>query len=53
MSRFARAIALVLLAMTALTASGCIHTWAETYAEFPPSMGNTPHTHGQPNPSDG
>ncbi len=53
MSRYLRAIALALLAMTALAATGCIHTWTQTYAEFPPSIYNTPHTHGQPDPADG
>ncbi len=52
MSRFARAVALALLATTVLGVSGCIHTWTQTYAEFPPSIENTPHTHGQPNPQD-
>ena len=30
-----------------------IHTWTGTYAEFPESVYNTPHVHGQPDPDDG
>jgi hypothetical protein len=69
MSRIARAVALALLCSAALGSSGCvaprahpwrppgfrppIHTWTGTYAEYPPSMYDTPHIHGQGNPSDG
>jgi hypothetical protein len=53
MSRLARAVAVALLITTVLGISGCIHTWAQTHAEFPPSVYNTPHTHGQPNPPEG
>jgi hypothetical protein len=63
MSRIARAIVLTLLVSTALGISGCahpegwprpwIHTWTQTYADFPPSVNDTPHVPIQGNPSDG
>jgi hypothetical protein len=54
MSRIARALVVALLISAAMTSSGCIHTWTETYAEFPPeALGDKPHMHVQGDPSDG
>ena len=54
MTRIARAVLLALLVSAALGSSGCIHTWAETYAEFPPAVfDKKPHVHVQGDPSDG
>jgi hypothetical protein len=63
MSRIARAIVLALFVSIAVGISGCahpegwprppIHTWTQTYADFPPSVNDTPHDHIQGQPSDG
>jgi hypothetical protein len=63
MSRIARAIVLALLCSTVMGISGCahpegwprpwIHTWTQTYDEFPPSVNDPPQDHRQGNPSDG
>jgi hypothetical protein len=68
MTRIARAVVLALLTAAALGSSGCvgprahpwrppgcrlpIHTWTQTYADFPPSI-NDPHGPGQGQPGDG
>ncbi|HZW33641.1 MAG TPA: hypothetical protein VFF52_23170 [Isosphaeraceae bacterium] len=59
MTRIARAVVIGLLLTAVLGTSGCgwsrglIHTWAETYADFPPEI-NSPHpAPPQGNPSDG
>ncbi len=62
MLRIARAVALACLVATGLGISGCANpwplrpsltTWTGTYAEFPESVYNTPHDHGQGDPGDG
>jgi hypothetical protein len=37
MRSFARALSLALLVIAGLSMCGCIHTWTETYREYPPS----------------
>ncbi len=44
MATFGRAVAAILLLLTAAGASGCLHTWTSTYQEFPESM-YTNHNH--------
>jgi hypothetical protein len=53
MKMIGRAFAVVLLALVGLSATGCLHTLTQTYADYPPSAGEPPHTHPQGNPSDG
>jgi hypothetical protein len=53
MARIARAVMLMLIAIAASGLAGCIHTWTETYAEFPPTIYDTPHVPSQGQPSDG
>jgi hypothetical protein len=53
MKAFARALAALLLVIVSVSATGCIHTWTETYADFPPSAWDPPHSKPQGNPSDG
>jgi hypothetical protein len=53
MARIARAVAAVALAITTLSASGCLHTWTETYRDYPPSAWDPPHSHPPSDPGDG
>jgi hypothetical protein len=53
MTRIARAVVLALLVSAVLGSSGCIHTWTETYADFPPSINSKPPAHVQGDPNDG
>lgn len=52
MARIARALAAFLLVIVGLGVAGCIHTWTQTYQDYPPSAYGPPHEH-QGNPSDG
>jgi hypothetical protein len=52
MSRIARAVAALLLVLVGLGAAGCIHTWTQTYEDFPPDRYLEPHQHYD-QPSDG
>jgi hypothetical protein len=36
MARIARAIAVVMLVIVSLGTAGCLHTWTETYQDYPP-----------------
>jgi len=53
MARIARAVAVAILVIASLCNTGCLHTWTETYQEYPPSAWAPPHTHPQGNPKDG
>jgi len=53
MVRIARAAAAVVLVIVSLSAAGCLHTWTETYRDYPPSAWDPPRTHPQGNPNDG
>ncbi len=53
MARIARAVALVVLVIAGLGSTGCLHTWAQTYQDFPPSAWEPAQPHRQGNPSDG
>jgi hypothetical protein len=52
MTRFARVWAALLLVIIGLGVAGCIHTWTQTYDDFPPDRIGVPHEH-QDNPGDG
>ena len=52
MARMARAVAVATLVIASLLSSGCLHTWTQTYHEYPPSAWeNAPAPH-QGNPND-
>jgi len=53
MARIARAVAGVVLVFALLGSAGCLHTWTETYRDYPPSAWDPPHSHPQGNPNDG
>jgi hypothetical protein len=53
MKKLARVLAAWLLAIAGLSATGCLHTLTQTYADYPPSASEPPYTHPQGNPSDG
>jgi hypothetical protein len=53
MARIARAVAALLLLIVGLGVAGCIHTWTQTYQDYPPSADGPPHEHPQGDPSDG
>ncbi len=53
MKNFARALAALLLVIVSVSATGCLHTLTQTYADYPPSAWEPPYTHPQGNPSDG
>jgi hypothetical protein len=53
MTRIAQAVATTLLLIAGLGVVGCIHTWTQTYQDYPPSAWAPPHTHLQGNPNDG
>jgi hypothetical protein len=51
MARIARAVAAVLLLLTAAGAAGCLHTWTSTYEEYPESINYDRHVpQGNPEP---
>jgi hypothetical protein len=52
MARMARTVAALLLLILGLGVAGCIHTWTQTYQDYPPSANGPPHP-PQGNPSDG
>jgi hypothetical protein len=53
MKMIARMLVPVLLVIVGLSATGCLHTKTDTYADYPPSAWEPPFTHPQGNPSDG
>jgi hypothetical protein len=52
MARIARAAAVVMLMIASLCSAGCLHTWTQTYRDYPPEAWDPPQHH-QGNPSDG
>ena len=53
MARIARTVAFTLLLLASLSSVGCLHTWTQTYEDYPPSAWQPPYTHHQGNPQDG
>jgi hypothetical protein len=53
MARIARLLAVAALVLVSLSSTGCLHTWTETYHDYPPSAWEPPYTHPQGNPQDG
>ena len=53
MLKHIRAMATVFLIVMSLCATGCLHTWTQTYQDYPPSAWDRPHSHPQGNPTDG
>jgi hypothetical protein len=43
MARISKAIAAILVLLSVVSASGCLHTWTSTYDEYPDSMYTNPH----------
>jgi len=43
MARIVRAVAALLLVIVGLGIAGCIHTWTQTYQDYPPSAYGPPH----------
>ncbi len=52
MARIARACVTLVLVIVGLSIVGCIHTWTQTYDDFPPDAIGRPHEQ-QGNPTDG
>ena len=53
MARIARTVAAMLLLIVGLGVAGCIHTWTQTYQDYPPSAFGPPRDHLQGDPSGG
>jgi hypothetical protein len=53
MARIARAVAVVMLVIASLCATGCLQTWTQTYQDYPPSAWENPPAAHQGNPRDG
>jgi hypothetical protein len=53
MARIARAVAVVLLVTAGLCSTGCLHTWTQTYQDYPPDAWKVPEAQHQGNPSEG
>ncbi len=53
MARIARALAVALLVIVSLSITGCLHTWTETYRDYPPEAWDPPHSNRQGRPTDG
>ncbi len=52
MRGIARTLVLALLVIVGLSAAGCIHTWTQTYHDYPPeAYTNPPHSRAQTNPN--
>jgi hypothetical protein len=52
MARIARTVLALLLLIVGFGVAGCIHTWTQTYQDYPPSVYGPLHQ-PQGNPSDG
>jgi hypothetical protein len=52
MARIARIIAVGVLLVASLGSSGCLHTWTQTYHDYPDEAWDPPSQH-QGNPKDG
>jgi hypothetical protein len=53
MASIARAVAVVVLVLASLGSAGCLHTWAQTYQDYPPAAWQPRQPNVQGNPSDG
>jgi hypothetical protein len=53
MARIARMIAVGVLLVASLGSAGCLHTWTQTYHDYPPEAWDPPYTQHQGNPRDG
>jgi hypothetical protein len=53
MARIARMLAVGVLLLASLGSTGCLHTLAETYHDYPPEAWDPPYTQHQGNPRDG
>ena len=53
MARIARMLAVAALVIASLGSTGCLHTWTQTYQDYPPSAWDPPYTHHTGNPKDG
>ena len=53
MAKITRAMAAVALVIAGLCTTGCLHTWTQTYQDYPPSAAAPYEIHRQENPSDG
>jgi hypothetical protein len=53
MARIARALAVAALVIASLGSTGCLHTWTQTYHDYPPSAWGPSDTQRQGNPKDG
>jgi hypothetical protein len=53
MGKLIRAIAAACAIIVTLCTTGCLHTWTQTYQDYPPSAWDPPHSHSQGNPADG
>jgi hypothetical protein len=52
-ARIAHAALVMLLTVAALCAVGCVHTWTETYHEYPPAAWEIGRVPPQGDPNDG
>lgn len=53
MAGIARAVAVLVLIIASLGSVGCLHTWTQTYQDYPPSAWEPADTHHQGDPKDG
>ncbi len=53
MGKIVRAVVAAVLVGATLCAAGCLHTWTQTYQDYPPSAWDPPHSRPQGNPGDG
>jgi hypothetical protein len=52
-TKVCRVVAIVTLLGATLCATGCLHTWTQTYQDYPPSAWDPAHSRTQGNPGDG
>jgi hypothetical protein len=52
-ARITRVVVCALLVIITVSAAGCIHTWTQTYRDYPPPEMIPQHVPPQGNPSDG
>ena len=54
MARIARMVVIGVLVVASLGIAGCLHTWTQTYEQYPPeAFTDPPYTKHQGNPGDG
>jgi hypothetical protein len=53
MARIARLVAIGILLIGSVSSTGCLHTWTQTYQDYPPEAALPAYSQHQGDPTDG